>query len=91
MLIPDALIVLESAADNNRTCSINRSRFINKCNLLMDAADGTIKFHSRAGGYGTYEYSIDGGSPGRHWILFQTLLPEPISLRSGTGRIPDVL
>ena len=73
ILLDPALVIDEPAALNADVASTNVTCF--------GAADGTISITNEAGGYGTYEFSIDGGATWQGSGIFTALAPGSYDVR----------
>ena len=77
---PGCVIVLNSSLTVTQPAVLNAAvTFVNvTCN---SAGDGIINIASPTGGYGTYEYTIDGGTTWFATGLFNSLLPDSYDVR----------
>ena len=70
----------ESSTGNNRTCSSHcNGYFLNVS--CFGANDGSISISGPAGGYGTYQYSVNGGTTWQGFGNFTNLIPGTYDVR----------
>ena len=71
---------IESGSGNNRTACFKCHSGRNKC-TCHGTNNGTITISGAAGGYGTYQYTINGGAVWQSWGTFTNLAPGSYDVR----------